>query len=288
MGTDPHSSGNKMDKTDNMRFIEISNYLDPILDMFARDSEKKLLGHDTHDNGIFIAESPKVVERALDAGYEPISLLMEKRHIEGVGKDIIERCYNVPVYFADFDVLTKITGYKLTRGMLCAMKRKPNKPIDEICTSAEKIVVLEEVQNPTNVGAIIRNAAALGIDAVLLSPGCSNPLYRRAIRVSMGTVFSIPWTYIGKSIDEWHSCGMDIIKSFGYYTVAMALGKGTDPIKTVTNKKKGKIAIIMGTEGNGLTQSVLSKCDSKVHIPMLRGVDSLNVAAASAIAFYEL
>ena len=230
---------------------------------------------------MFIAESPKVIERALNAGYEPISCLMEKRHIEGEGRQILGRLKDVPVFCAEFDILTQLTGFKLTRGMLCAMKRKPLPDAREICENKRRIVILDKVMNPTNVGAIIRSAAALGMDAVILTPGCSDPLYRRAARVSMGTVFQIEWTFLtDNSLDE--------IKALGFKTVAMALKDNSLSVNDPVLTDEKKLAIIMGTEGDGLSDQTISDCDFTVKIPMYHGVDSLNVAAASAVAFYQL
>ncbi len=230
---------------------------------------------------MFIAESPKVIKRALDAGYEAVSCLIEKRHIDGEGKHILTGIKGVPVFCAEFDILTKLTGFKLTRGMLCAMKRKPLPEIREICENKSRIVILDKVMNPTNVGAIIRSAAALGMDAVLLTLGCSDPLYRRAARVSMGTVFQIEWTFLtDNSLDE--------IKALGFKTVAMALKDNSLSINDPKLTAEKKLAVIMGTEGDGLSDETISGCDFTVKIPMYHGVDSLNVAAASAVAFYQL
>ena len=263
------------------KIIEITDFSSPELDVYARLTEAQLLNKEIPEKGLFIAESPKVINRALDAGYEPVSCLIEKRHIEGEGKEILERIKNVPVFCAEFDILTQLTGFKLTRGMLCAMKRRPLPDVRELCSSKKRIVVLDKVMNPTNVGAIIRSAAALGMDAVILTPGCSDPLYRRAARVSMGTVFQIEWTFAqDDSLDE--------IKALGFKTVAMALKDNSLSINDpkLTNEKK--LAIIMGTEGDGLPAKTISDCDYTVKIPMYHGVDSLNVAAASAVAFYQL
>ena len=260
---------------------EITNFFDPELDIYARLSEAQLMNREFPEKGLFIAESPKVIERALDAGYEPISCLMEKRHIDGEGKHILDRIKGVPVYYAEFDVLTQLTGFKLTRGMLCAMRRKKLLSVKELCENKSRIVVLDKVMNPTNVGAIIRSAAALGMDAVILTPGCSDPLYRRAARVSMGTVFQIDWTFLGgDSLDE--------IKALGFKTVAMALKDNALSISDPKLEREDKLAIIMGTEGDGLSDSTITDCDYTVKIPMYHGVDSLNVAAASAVAFYRL
>lgn len=263
------------------RIITITDFLAPELDVYARLTEAQLLNKEFPEKGLFIAESPKVIERALDAGYEPVSCLMEKRHIEGEGKQILERIKDVPVFCAEFDVLTQLTGFKLTRGMLCAMKRKPLPDIKKLCENKSRIVVLDKVMNPTNVGAIMRSAAALGMDAVILTPGCSDPLYRRAARVSMGTVFQIEWTFS-------HDDSLDEIKSLGYKTVAMALKDDTLSINDPLLADENKLAIIMGTEGDGLSDQTISGCDFTVKIPMYNGVDSLNVAAASAVAFYQL
>lgn len=263
------------------KITEITDFLDPELDVYARLSENQLLNREFPEKGLFIAESPKVIERALDAGYEPVSCLMEKRHIEGEGKRILERLDDVPVFCAEFDILTQLTGFKLTRGMLCAMKRKPLQDVRTICENKSRIVVLDKVMNPTNVGAIIRSAAALGMDAVILTPGCSDPLYRRAARVSMGTVFQIDWTF---SSDDT----LDEIKSLGFKTVAMALKDNSLSINDSRLNAEKKLAVIMGTEGDGLSDKTIRDCDFTVKIPMYNGVDSLNVAAASAVAFYQL
>ena len=263
------------------RIIEITDFSAPELDVYARLTEAQLFNKEYPEKGMFIAESPKVIERALDAGYEPVSCPMEKCHIEGEGKRILERIKGVPVYCAEFDVLTQLTGFKLTRGMLCAMKRKPLPSVREICENKSRIVILDRVMNPTNVGAIIRSAAALGMDAILLTPGCSDPLYRRAARVSMGTVFQIEWTFLqDDSLDE--------IKALGFKTVAMALKDNSLSIDDPRLMAENKLAIIMGTEGDGLSESTICDCDYTVKIPMYHGVDSLNVAAASAVAFYQL
>lgn len=263
------------------KIIEITDFQSGELDVYARLTEVQLLNREFPEKGLFIAESPKVIERALDAGYEPVSCLMEKRHIEGEGKQILERMKDIPVYCAEFDILTQLTGFKLTRGMLCVMKRKPLADVKELCENKKRIVILDKVMNPTNVGAIIRSAAALGMDAVLLTPGCSDPLYRRAARVSMGTVFQIEWTFMkDDSLDE--------IKALGFKTVAMALKDNTLSIDDPRLTQEDKLVIIMGTEGDGLSDQTISECDFTVKIPMYHGVDSLNVAAASAVAFYQL
>ena len=262
--------------------IEITDFNSPQLDIYARMSEGQLLNRHEPEKGIFIAESPKVVERALDAGCEPISMLVERKHIDGEAKPIIDRCREVPVYTAPFEVLTQLTGFKLTRGMLCAMHRPQLPNVSEVCSKARRIAVLENVMNPTNVGAIFRSAAALNMDAVLLTHGCSNPLYRRAIRVSMGTVFQIPWTFLDKEK------GVSELKELGFKTAAMAL---TDDSLSIDNEEllaEEKLAIVLGTEGDGLAKETIADCDYTVKIPMSHGVDSLNVAAASAVAFWQI
>ncbi len=263
------------------KIVEITDFFAPELDVYARLTEVQLLNREFPEKGLFIAESPKVIERALDAGYEPVSCLMEKRHIEGEGKEILEKMKDVPVFCAEFDVLTQLTGFKLTRGMLFAMKRKLLPQASELCKNKSRIVILDKVMNPTNVGAIIRSAAALGMDAVILTPGCSDPLYRRAARVSMGTVFQIDWTF---SADE----SLDEIKALGFKTVAMALKDNSLSIDDPRLGREEKLAIVMGTEGDGLSDETIYDCDFTVKIPMYHGVDSLNVAAASAVAFYQL
>lgn len=269
--------------------IEITDFQAPELDVYARLSENQLLNRCEPEKGMFIAESPRVIERALDAGYRPVSCLVEKRHIEGEAKEIIRRCEeigNVPVYTAEFDVLTQLTGFKLTRGMLCAMRRPPLPEVRQICEGSRRIAILENVVNPTNVGAIFRSAAALGIDAVLLTPDSSNPLYRRAVRVSMGTVFQIPWTFFEK--DAWPEKGIRLLRELGFRTAAMALRDDSVSIDNPQLLAEEKLAVILGTEGDGLASSTIADCDYTVRIPMSHGVDSLNVAAASAVAFWEL
>lgn len=266
--------------------IEITDFEAPELDIYARLTEGQLLNRHEPDKGIFIAESPKVIERALDVGCVPVSILLERKHIEGQGRDIIKRCGDIPVYTAEFDILTKLTGFKLTRGMLCAMYRPKLLSMQEVCEGTKRIAILENVMNPTNVGAIFRSAAALGIDAVLLTPECSNPLYRRAIRVSMGTVFQIPWTFIDKA--DWPDKGIEFIHKQGFKTAAMALSDESVSIDDPQLMSEEKLAIILGTEGDGLAQNTIADCDYTVRIPMSHGVDSLNVAAASAVAFWQL
>ena len=274
---------------DKSNIIEITDFHTPELDVYARLSENQLVNRHEPEKGLFIAESPRVIERALDAGYEPVSCLVEKRQIEGEAKEVVERCgriKGVPVYTAEFDVLTQITGFKLTRGMLCAMRRPSLPTVRQVCGKARRIAVLENVVNPTNVGAIFRSAAALGIDAVLLTPDSSNPLYRRAIRVSMGTVFQLPWTFFEKG--SWPEEGVRLLRELGFRTAALALKKDSVGLDDSRLLAEEKLALILGTEGDGLAAATIADCDYTVMIPMARGVDSLNVAAASAVAFWEV
>ena len=260
----------------------ITDFNAPQLDVYARLSEAQLLHYnEPFDNGIFIAESPNVILRALDAGYQPLSFLVEDKHLDTQAKEILDRCPDVDVFTAEFDVLTQLTGFKLTRGMLAAMKRRTLPTVAEICADKRRVVVLENVMNPTNVGAIFRSAAALNMDAIILTNGCSNPLYRRASRVSMGTVFQIPWTFAD---DSW----LEQLKSLGFKTAAMALSDNSVSIDNPQLMAEEKLAIVMGTEGDGLAMQTITDCDYTVKIPMTHGVDSLNVAAASAVAFWQL
>lgn len=268
--------------------IEITDFNAPELDIYARLTENQLLNRHEPEKGLFIAESPKVIDRALDAGCIPVSLLLEKKHIEGQAKDIITRCENIPVYTAEFDILIQLTGFELTRGALCAMYRPKLPSVEDVCKNARRIAILENVMNPTNVGAIFRSAAALNIDAVLLTPACSNPLYRRSIRVSMGTVFQIPWTFIGDKSENWATQGIARLRNLGFKTAAMALCEESINIDDPNLMSEDKLAIILGTEGDGLATSTIADCDYTVCIPMSHGVDSLNVAAASAVAFWQL
>ncbi len=268
--------------------IEITDLNAPELDIYARLSEVQLLHIYEPKRGLFIAESPKVIERALDSGCIPHSILVEKKHIEGDAKDIISRCEDIPVYTAEFDVLTQLTGFQLTRGMLCAMYRPALPTLEEVCANARRIAILENVVNPTNIGAIFRSAAALNMDAVLLTPACSNPLYRRAIRVSMGTVFQIPWTFISDETSVWPEKGIHKLHELGFKTAAMALNDNSVSIDNPQLMTEEKLAIILGTEGDGLADATIADCDYTVKIPMSHGVDSLNVAAASAVAFWQL
>ncbi len=268
--------------------IEITDFDAPELDIYARLTENQLLNRHEPEKGLFIAESPKVIERALDAGCVPVSLLLERKHVEGQARDVIARCKDIPVYTAEFDVLTKLTGFQLTRGVLCAMYRPKLPTVEEVCSKARRIAILENVMNPTNIGAIFRSAAALNMDGVLLTPACSNPLYRRAIRVSMGTVFQIPWTFLGSENAEWPQPGMSLLKDLGFKTAAMALSDDSVSIDDPHLMAEEKLAIVLGTEGDGLALSTIADCDYTVRIPMAHGVDSLNVAAASAVAFWQL
>jgi len=264
-----------------LNLTEITDFEAPELDVYARLTEAQLLNRFEPKKGMFIAESPKVIMRALDAGCVPVSLLVERNHINAEAEEAIRRCGDVPVFTAPLDVLTKLTGFQLTRGMLCAMRRPQLKTVEEVVAGAKRVAVLENIQNPTNVGAIFRSAAALGMDAVLLTPACSNPLYRRSARVSMGTVFQVPWTYMG---ENW----MDRLKEMGFKTAAMALKDDSYSIDDPALREVDKLAVILGTEGEGLLDSTIDASDFTVKIPMYHGVDSLNVAAASAVAFWEL
>ena len=267
-----------------LNVIEITDFSAPELDVYARLTEAQLLNRFEPAKGMFIAESPKVIHRALDSGCKPVSMLMERKDIDGSAREILERCPEIPVYTADEQLLCNLTGYHLTRGVLCAMRRPQLPTVEEICRNANRVVILENVQNPTNVGAIFRSAAALGMDAVLLTPGCSNPLYRRSARVSMGTVFQIPWTFTA----AWPEDGMAQLKQLGFKTTAMALSDDSVSIDDPQLCAEEKLAILMGSEGDGLTEQTIANCDYTVKIPMYHGVDSLNVAAASAVAFWQL
>ena len=267
--------------------ITITDFYNEALDVYARLTENQLLNRDDPSKGIFIAESPKVIERALDAGCIPLSFLVEDKHVETQAKELLLRCPDIPVYTAPFEVLTQLTGFALTRGMLCAMRRPVLPSVSELCRTSSRIAILENVMNPTNVGAIFRSAAALHMDAVLLTPGCSNPLYRRAIRVSMGTVFQIPWTFFDDT-SSWQDAGMQTLREHGFLTVAMALRNDSVSIDDPRLTSAEKLAVILGSEGDGLASETIAECDYTVKIPMAHGVDSLNVAAASAVAFWEL
>ena len=266
--------------------IEITDFETPELDIYARLTETQLLHYKEPHNGLFIAESPKVIERALNAGYTPFSFLVERKHIQSQAKDILARCPDTPVYTADFDVLTQLTGFALTRGMLCAMHRKQLPHVEEICAHAHRIAILENVMNPTNIGAIFRSAAALGIDGVIVTSDSADPFYRRSSRVAMGTVFQVPWTYVDAKI--WQHAGIDLLHQAGYQTAAMALRHNTVSIDDPKLTAVDRLAIIMGSEGPGLKEATIEQSDFTIKIPMAPGVDSLNVAAASALAFWEL
>lgn len=268
--------------------IEISDLTLPQLDVFAQLTDAQLRNRLEAEKGIFIAESPKVIERALDAGYEPVSLLMERRHISGQGRNIIDRCRDIPVYTADRAVLAGLTGYTLTRGVLCAMRRMALPSVEKVCASARRVAVMEGIVDSTNVGAIFRSAAALNIDAVLVTPTCGDPLYRRAVRVSMGAVFQVPWTRIGSQPSEWPEAGMEQLRALGFKTAAMALSDDSVSIDDSRLAAEERLAIVLGTEGDGLAKHTIANCDYTVRIPMSHQVDSLNVAAASAVAFWEL
>ena len=262
--------------------IRIAEFQTPELDIYARLTENQLVNRECPAEGKFIAETPVVIARALDAGYVPLSFLIEEKRLEQPqSKSLLERCPEVPVYAAELSVLQQLTGYPLTRGVLCAMRRRSLPDPETLCRGASRLAVLENVMNPTNVGAIFRSAAALGMDAVLLTPGCADPLYRRAIRVAMGTVFQIPWTY---AAEDWTA----LLKEHGFFTVAMALCEDSRPLNDPEINGRDKLAVVLGTEGDGLCEKTIADCDYTVRIPMAHGVDSLNVAAASAVAFYQL
>ena len=264
--------------------IEIHDFSDPALDVYARATENQLVNRADPANALFIAESPLVIGRALDAGCVPVSFLMEPQHITGKGAEILGRCDpDLPVYTASLEVLTQLTGFHLTRGMLCAMRRPPLPSVAEVCAGVRRIAVLENVMNPTNIGAIFRSAAALGMDAVLLTAAGSDPLYRRASRVSMGNVFLVPWTYLPEGVD-W----TETLRQYGFKTAAMALREDSIRLNDPQLAREPKLAVVMGTEGDGLASNTIAHCDYTVMIPMTHGVDSLNVAAASAVAFYQL
>ena len=264
-----------------IQFTLIENYEDPELDVYARLTEAQLLNRFEPKKGMFIAESPKVIQRALDAGCVPVSLLVERGHCNEEAQQAILRCGDVPVYTASMDILTRLTGFQLTRGMLCAMRRPSLPDLETVLAGTTRVVVLEDVMNPTNMGAIFRSAAALGMDAVLLTPACTDPLYRRSARVSMGTVFQVPWTYLDR---DWIST----LRSYGFRTAAMALTDDSVSIDYPALKQEPRLAVVLGTEGDGLAAKTIADCDYTVKIPMGHGVDSLNVAAASAVAFWEL
>lgn len=269
--------------------VKITDYHAAELDIYARKKESQLMHYYEPEQGIFIAESPIVITRALDAGYEPLSLLVDEAELKTeMAAALLSRCPDTLVYTAEASILKQITGFELTRGMLCAMRRKELPSVEEVCANAKRIAVLEDVVNPTNIGAIFRSAAALNMDAVLLTPACSDPLYRRAIRVSMGTIFQVPWTYFSRKETVWPADGMDELHRLGFKTVAMALRDDSYSIDDSRLHAEDKLAVILGTEGDGLSNDTIADCDYTVKIPMAHGVDSLNVAAASAVAFWEL
>lgn len=268
--------------------IEITDFHAPELDPYARLTQNQLRNRLEPEKGIFIAESPKVIDRALDAGYKPVSLLMERKQITGPAAGILSRCGDAPVYTADREMLAELTGFELTRGVLCAFRRPAPRPVEELYKNARRVAVLEGIVDSTNVGAIFRSAAALNMDAVLINPSCCDPLCRRAVRVSMGTVFQVPWGQLGETPADWPEKGMDILHSLGFKTAAMALSDRSVSIDDEQLAKEPKLAIVLGTEGDGLAAGTIASCDYTVKIPMSHGVDSLNVAAASAVAFWQL
>ena len=270
------------------QIIEIKDFGQPELDLFARLTENQLRNRLEPEKGIFIAESPKVIRTALEAGCEPVALLMEERHLEGQGAALIRLCGEIPVYTGQRQLLAELTGYALTRGILCAMRRPRSLTPVEACQGARRVAVLENLVDSTNMGAIFRSAAALNMDAVLLTPSCSDPLNRRAVRVSMGTVFQIPWARLGQEPGSWPEQGMDRLRGMGFKTMAMALSKEALDLRDPRLAAEEKLAVILGTEGDGLARSTIADCDYTVCIPMAHGVDSLNVAAASAVAFWQL
>ncbi len=270
-----------------MNLVEVTTLEDPRLDAFARLTEAQLRNRLEPEAGIFIAESPKVITRALDAGYEPVSLLMERKWVNRE-RDMIERCGDVPVFTGPTEELAKLTGFELTRGVLCAMRRPALPSAEDLLATSHRVAVLEGIVDHTNVGAIFRSAAAMGVDAVLVTPTCCDPLYRRAVRVSMGTVFQVPWTRIGENVHDWPNSGMQRLHDCGFKAAAFALSDQSIPLDDPALTACDKLAMVFGTEGDGLSRRTIAQCDWTVRIPMRHGVDSLNVAAASAVAFWEL
>ena len=268
--------------------IHITDLQAPELDVYARLTEAQLKNRRNPDQGIFIAESHKVISHALDAGFEPISFLMEEKHITGQAAPLLQRCGGIPVYTGSRQLLSQLTGYELTRGILCAMRRPALPQASQVLKDAKRIAVLEGIVDPTNIGAIFRSAAALHMDGILLTPTCCDPLNRRAVRVSMGTVFQVPWARIGQSPADWPGEGLALLKESGFETAALALSHNSIPIDDPALKQAKKLALILGAEGDGLARETIEACDHTVLIPMSHGVDSLNVAAASAVAFWEL
>ena len=268
--------------------IEITDFSAPELDVYTRLTQAQLRNRLEPEKGVFIAESPKVIARALDAGYQPLSLLMERKQITGPAQDILTRCGDAPVYTADREMLARLTGYELTRGVLCAFRRPAPRTVEQVCRDARRVAVLEGIVDSTNVGAIFRSAAALNMDAVLITPSCCDPLCRRAVRVSMGTVFQVPWTFFDRQQCPWPERGMEVLRELGFKTAAMALKKDSVSIGDPALLAEERLAVVLGTEGDGLAAETIADCDYTVMIPMAHGVDSLNVAAASAVAFWEL
>ena len=271
------------------QIIEINDLTSPAISVYSQLTETQLRNRLEPEKGIFIAESPKVIKVALDEGYVPLSLLTERKHIEGQYAPFFASfADDIPIYTGDHNLLTALTGYELTRGVLCAMRRPRRKSLEEVCRDASRIAVLDNVVNATNTGTIFRTATALGLDAIVLTPTCSDPLNRRAVRVSMGTVFQIPWTYIGDTPSDWTHNGMNTLHNLGFKTIAMALTDNSVNIDDPAIMAEPKLAIVLGTEGDGLPSTTINKCDYVVRIPMHHGVDSLNVAVAGAIAFWQL
>ena len=268
--------------------IEVRDLEAPDLAVYARLTETQLRSRLEPEKGVFIAETAKVIHLALDAGYEPISLLMDRRKLEGQGRAILEKCGDVPVYVGERDLLSKLTGYTLTRGLLCAFRRPAPKTPEEVCAGARRVAVLEDVTDSTNVGALFRSAAALGMDALLLSPACCDPLCRRSVRVSMGTVLLLPWARLGAGPEDWPGPGLSRLRGLGFRLAALALREDSLGIEDPRLAKTDKLALLLGTEGDGLRSDTIDLCDDTVRIPMRRGVDSLNVAAAGAVAFWQL
>ena len=268
--------------------IEITSLSAPELNAYVRLTEAQLKNRLHPEDGLFIAESPVAIGYALDAGYEPVSLLMERRHIAGKAAALLARVGDVPVYTADSDTLERLTGYPLTRGVLCAMRRKPLPTVEAACADTRRVAVLENIVDTTNIGAVFRSAAALGMDAVLLTPACCDPLNRRAVRVSMGTVFQVPWTRVGETNADWPEAGLARLNALGFRTVALALSDDAIPVDDPALARAPRLALVLGTEGDGLAAATVAQCDYTARIPMAHGVDSLNVAAAGAVAFYVL
>lgn len=269
-------------------FIEINGLNAPGCEVYTKLTEAQLRNRLEPEKGIFIAESPKVIGLAIDAGYELVSMLTEKRCLDGCASEVIKRCGDIPVYIAPPEVLSQMTGYKLNRGVLCAVRRPKPRSAEEICRNAHRVAVLENIVDSTNIGAVFRSAAALGVDAVLVTPSCCDPLLRRSVRVSMGTVLLVPWATIGEEPGDWPAKGLKLLNSWGFKTAAMALSDRSVSIDDPGLAAENKLAIVLGTEGDGLSPTTIASCDYTVKIPMSLGVDSLNVAAAGAVAFWQL